>query len=81
MPYERARQIEQRFQTVVALIKRDSVNAKKLGESLTVSEATIYRVVNELRRRGYVIRSVNDTEGWHYEIISNPPSKGDGGEA
>lgn len=80
MPYERARQIEQRFHRVVKLIQQDSMNAKKLAESLSISEATIHRIVTELRRRGYVIRSVHDIEGWHYEIVGSPPSGDDGGK-
>ena len=80
MPYGRARQIEQRFQRVVKLIQQDSMNAKKLAESLGISEATIHRFVTELRRRGYVIRSVHEIEGWRYEIASSPPSGDDGGK-
>lgn len=79
MPYERARQIEQRFQLVVKLIEEDSLNARKLAASLSVSQATLHRIITELRRRGYVIRSVRDTQGWRYELASYPPS-GDGGD-
>lgn len=70
MPYERTRQIEQRFQRVIELIGQNSLNAKELAASLSVSSATIYRIITELRKRGYNIRSIRDTEGWCYELIS-----------
>ena len=79
MPYERARQIEQRFQQVIELIGQNSLNAKKLAASLSVSQVTVHRIITELRNRGYIIRSVRDTQGWRYELIGSPQS-GDNGD-
>jgi len=79
MPYERTRLIEQRFQQVIELICQNSLNAKNLAASLSVSPATIHRIITELRRRGYTIRSVRDTKGWCYELISSP-QLGDNGD-
>lgn len=80
MPYERTRQIEQRFEQVIELIRQNSVNAKKLAKAFSVSPATIHRIITELRNRGYIIRSVRDTQGWRYELIGTPPSGNNGDE-
>lgn len=71
MAYERARQIEQRFQQAIALIEGQPVDAKRLAEALSVSTPTAHRIVAELRRRGFAIRSVHDDQGWRYELLRN----------
>jgi biotin operon repressor len=80
MPYERTRQIEQRFQQIIKLIAQNSLNAKELAASLGISTATIYRIITELRKRGYNIRSVRDTKGWCYELISSTQLRDNGDE-
>ncbi len=72
MPYERALQIEQRFQQAIKLITQNSHNARQLAEALSVSRPTVQRIVAELKRRGYVIRAVRDEHGWRYELGSKP---------
>ncbi len=79
MPYERTRMIEQRFRQVIELISQNSLNAKELAASLKVSPATTHRIITELRKRGYAIRSVRDTRGWGYELIGSP-QLGDNGD-
>lgn len=79
MPYERTRLIEQRFQQVIELIGQNSLNAKELAASLRVSPATVHRIITELRKRGYNIRSVRDTKSWRYELIGSP-QLGDNGD-
>ena len=64
MLYERARQIEMRFQEAVRLIADAPLNAQQLAAALGVSTSTVQRVIAELRRRGYSIRSVHDPRGW-----------------
>ena len=78
MPYERTRQIEQRFQQIIFLIKQDSCNAHQLATGLNVSQSTMQRIIAELKQRGYGIRSVHDSHGWHYELVSTPQSSGNG---
>ena len=68
MPYERSREIERRFETAVDLITKKKLNSKELASKLRVSVPTAQRIVTELKRRGYLIRSVRDEMGWHYEI-------------
>jgi len=78
MPYERSRQIEQRFQRTIKLISQNSHSARQLAEALGVSRPTVHRMITELKRRGYVIRAVRDEYGWSYELVSNPHSEKSG---
>ena len=73
MPYERTRQIEMRFQKAVRLIAKEPHNARQLAAALKVSNATVQRLIAELRRRGYSIRSVHDDSGWRYELSDHHP--------
>ncbi|MBT9143431.1 MAG: Bifunctional ligase/repressor BirA [Syntrophomonadaceae bacterium] len=74
MPYERAHQIEQRFERAIHIIKQNSHNSRELAAALGVSRPTVQRIVAELKQRGHVIRSVGDEHGWRYELVSSPPS-------
>ena len=80
MPYERARHIEIRFLETVRLIAEGSHNAGQLAAELQVSTATVQRLIAELRRRGYSIRSVHDDSGWRYELLEHHTSPNRGGE-
>lgn len=68
MPYERTRQIEQRFQKAIMLISKRQMNARQIALELGVSQPTAQRIITELRNRGYQIRSVRDESGWRYEL-------------
>ncbi len=69
MPYERTQQIEQRFLKAVELIGRERLNAGQLSSVLGVSRPTVQRIIKELKRRGYAIRSIRDDHGWKYELV------------
>lgn len=71
MTYERARQIEQRFHEAIRLIANEPHNARQLAGALGVSTSTAQRVIAELRRRGYSIRSVREATGWRYELLDH----------
>lgn len=71
MAYERATQIEKRFQEAVRLIKKQPLNARELAVVLGVSTSTVQRVISVLRRRGYSIRSVREAGGWRYELLDH----------
>lgn len=79
MPYERSRRIEERFGQVVGLIQEGCSTSADLSEALNVSRATIHRIIAELRRRGFSIRSVRDEKGWSYEITRFPQNGEYGG--
>lgn len=72
MTYERTRLIEQRFVRAIELITKKRLNAGQLASELDVSQPTAQRIITELKRRGYTIRSIRDDSGWHYEIVDRP---------
>ena len=74
MPYERTRQIEQRFQKAIMLISKKQMNARQLSLELGVSQPTAQRIITELRNRGYKIRSIRDESGWRYELVGGQNS-------
>lgn len=67
--YERSRLIEKRFQKALVLIKKKRLNSGQLALELGVSRPTAQRIITELKRRGYAIRSVHEEDGWSYELI------------
>ena len=72
MPYERSRTIEERFQKALVLLKDKQLNARQLALELEVSRPTAHRIITELKRRGYSIRSVHEEHGWSYELSQKP---------
>ena len=72
MPYERSRTIEERFHKTLSLIKQKRLNARQLSLELGVSRPTAHRIITELKRRGYPIRSVHEENAWSYELNSIP---------
>jgi biotin operon repressor len=78
MPYERTREIEQRFQMTITLLQKKRLNAGQLALELGVSRPTAQRVISELRNRGYRIRSIRDESGWAYEFVAKKLSKTSG---
>jgi Mn-dependent DtxR family transcriptional regulator len=68
MPYQRSRTIEERFQKTLTLLKHKRLNAGQLAHELDVSRPTAHRMISELKRRGYSIRSVHEEGGWSYEL-------------
>ena len=76
MPYERSRIIEERFGRVVGLIGEGCSTSAELSDALGVSRGTVHRIIAELRRRGFSIRSVREEKGWSYEITQFPQNGG-----
>jgi biotin operon repressor len=76
MPYERTREIEQRFERVVHILGKNRLNSKQLSLELGTSRPTVQRIITELRTRGYKIRSVRDESGWGYEIVGGKKTGG-----
>ncbi|KSV17378.1 hypothetical protein DA01_03545 [Dehalococcoides mccartyi] len=76
MPYERAREIEQRFNRVVDILEKTRLNSKQLALELGTSRPTAQRIITELRIRGYKIRSVWDESGWGYELVGKRKTMG-----
>jgi len=68
MHYKQFNKIDQRFKRALDLISTGKMNARTLAKELSVSRPTVLRMVNELRRRGYIISVVHDYQGWRYEV-------------
>ena len=68
MYYKRVNEIEQRFEKAIQLMLAKRMNTQTLAEELKVSRPTVFRMISELRRRGYVISVVRDSLGWQYDL-------------
>lgn len=68
MYYKRVNEIEQRFEKAIQLMLAKRMNTRTLAEELVVSRPTVFRMVSELRRRGYIIHVVRDSLGWRYDL-------------
>jgi len=70
MYYERTNKIEKRFKRAIELLRTGNMTLDSLAKELDVSRPTVLRIVGELRRRGYKVRSVHETSRWQYELIT-----------
>ncbi len=70
MQYRKSREIEERLETVLKLIRRGRFSTRGLAEEVGVSIPTISRCVQALRERGHEIRSETGSGGWHYILVS-----------
>jgi DeoR/GlpR family transcriptional regulator of sugar metabolism len=82
MRYERALAIADRHDRLIELIRSGDYSSRDLAGKLGVSEQTIYRDVDFLKRRGYSIRSERHAAGWAYRLFAEPATVSNGkGEA
>jgi IclR family mhp operon transcriptional activator len=58
------RSVERSFQVLEALNRRHGASAQELSRSVKIPRPTVYRLLETMRRLGYVTRSETD-EGWH----------------
>ncbi len=72
MLYVRSREIENRLNALVGLIRAGGQSTLTLATALGVSRPTVCRCLAALRDRGYSIRSVKNVDGWSYEIVAEP---------
>jgi DNA-binding MarR family transcriptional regulator len=75
MPYERVWETNRRFGELTRLLREECKHTRGLACALGVSPATVTRMLRELRRQGYAIRSVHEEKGWYYELAAIPPEK------
>ncbi len=77
MRYQRSREIEDRLEAVLRLIRTGNYSTPALAERVGVSIPTVSRSVEALRERGYDIRAEKGPEGWRYVLLkpnANRPS-------
>jgi DNA-binding transcriptional MocR family regulator len=70
MYYKSVNEIEGRFEKAIKLMLDKRMNTRTLAEELGVSRPTVFRMVSELRRRGYIISVVRDSLGWRYDLVN-----------
>jgi biotin operon repressor len=78
MLYERSRKIESRLEKIVGLIRTGGQSTLTLAKAFGISRPTVSRSIAALRKRGYTIRAVKDSDGWAYEITADPVTTSQG---
>jgi predicted DNA-binding transcriptional regulator YafY len=73
MRYDKVHAITHRHGRLIKLIRKGTFSARTLANKLAVSEQTIYRDIDSLRKRGYVIESHRRTDHWAYLLIAHRP--------
>jgi DeoR/GlpR family transcriptional regulator of sugar metabolism len=72
MRYRRSLAITSRHDKLIELIRLGEFSSPDLASKLKVSEQTIYRDIDFLKQRGYVIRSEKHADGWAYHLLAEP---------
>lgn len=67
--YQRSREIEQRLEAVLRLIRSGRYSTPMLAEQLGVSVPTVSRCVSALRERGHDIKSEKHGNSWCYVLV------------
>ena len=78
MRYERSLAIASRHDRLIELIRSGEFSSPSLAEKLEVSEQTIYRDIDFLKKRGYSIRSEKHADGWAYHLLEEPATISNG---
>ena len=68
MLYQRSRQIEDRLDTLLRLIRAGRYSTPALAAALSISIPTVSRGIDALRGRGYRIRAVRENNTWYYAL-------------
>ena len=71
MRYERSFAVTDRLEKLADLIRTGAYSTPALAVKLDVSEQTVYRDIMFLKS-GYSIRSVKQSAGWAYKVLSEP---------
>ncbi len=71
MRYHKVHAITDRHGRLVRLIRKGTFSARALAHKLAVSEQTIYRDIDSLRERGYVIEPHRFADHWAYMLIAD----------
>jgi len=71
MLYQRSLEIEQRLESVLAMIRQGGYSTPLIADELGVSVPTVSRAVCALRQRGHRIRAEKQVDGWSY-VLEEP---------
>jgi DeoR/GlpR family transcriptional regulator of sugar metabolism len=72
MRYARSLAIANRHDKLIDLIRSGEFSSSDLAKNLDVSEQTIYRDIDFLKKRGYTIRSEKHADGLAYHLLGEP---------
>ena len=72
MRYERALAISERHERLIELIRSGEFSTPTLAEKLVVSEQTIYRDIDFLKKCGFSIQSQKHSNAWAYHLLAEP---------
>lgn len=72
MRYERSMAIADRHDRLIKLIRSGEFSSTELAKKLKVSEQTIYRDLDYLKKLGYSIRAEKHSYGWAYHLLAEP---------
>jgi predicted DNA-binding transcriptional regulator YafY len=78
MRYDRSLAITGRHERLIDLIRTGGFSSRDLASRLKVSEQTIYRDIDFLKKRGHSIRSEKHTDGWAYRLLAEPAADSNG---
>lgn len=69
MFYQHSLEIQERLETVLALIETGRYSTPTLAKKVGVSIPTISRIVAALREKGNEIRATRKGTAWHYTLV------------
>jgi DeoR/GlpR family transcriptional regulator of sugar metabolism len=78
MRYGRSLAIANRHDRLIEMIRSGEFSSPDLAAKLKVSEQTIYRDIDFLKRRGYSIRSERHAASWAYHFLAEPATVSSG---
>ncbi len=69
MRYEKTLSIQSRHDRLLKLIRTGKFSSPDLAKKLEVSEQTIYRDIDFLKKQGHSIRPEKHANGWAYHLL------------
>lgn len=69
MRYEKTLSIQSRHDRLLKLVRKGKFSSPDLAKKLGVSEQTIYRDIDFLKKQGYPIRPEKHADGWAYHLL------------
>ena len=68
MCYDQLDSISNRHSRLLELVREGAYSTPALSELLSVSEQTIYRDIDYLKKNGHAIKAVRVSRGWAYQL-------------
>jgi predicted DNA-binding transcriptional regulator YafY len=78
MRYEKTLSIQIRHDRLLKLIRMGKFSSPDLAKKLEVSEQTIYRDIDFLKKQGHSIRPAKHADGWAYHLLPDSAANSNG---